>query len=211
MTRERGRGEFGGNLTVMLVSTTLFIRWVFFGLIFFVYSVLYSVSFSVMEKLPPTSYVRLVDIWLINGQLVPFLEVILLTVLELKREGTSAINHHGFKRLTEIKLNSLVMYWKFYKYDYIINQSYVSCLSWLVFGILSSYELGKRDFFSRDVSQSRSKEAFNDVGKTSKLVRCLEITEEIILPITILIFSVIYWTYASIVYFGWRMKWMSNL
>ena len=58
------------------------------------------VSLSVMEKLPPTSYVRLVDIWLINGQLVPFLEVILLTVLELKREGTSAINHHGFKRLT---------------------------------------------------------------------------------------------------------------
>ena len=60
---------------------------------------------SVMEKLPPTSYVRLVDIWLINGQLVPFLEVILLTVLELKREGTSAINHHGFKRLIEISVN----------------------------------------------------------------------------------------------------------
>ena len=53
-----------------------------------------------MEKLPPTSYVRLVDIWLINGQLVPFLEVILLTVLELKRDGISAINHHGFKRST---------------------------------------------------------------------------------------------------------------
>ena len=52
-----------------------------------------------MEKLPPTSYVRLVDIWLINGQLVPFLEVIILTILELKREGVSAINHHGFARL----------------------------------------------------------------------------------------------------------------
>ena len=56
-------------------------------------------SFSVMSKLPPTSYVRLVDIWLINGQLVPFLEVIILTILELKREGVSAINHHGFARL----------------------------------------------------------------------------------------------------------------
>ena len=52
-----------------------------------------------MAKLPPTSYVRLIDIWLINGQLVPFLEVILLTVMELKREGVSAINHHGFARL----------------------------------------------------------------------------------------------------------------
>ena len=57
-----------------------------------------------MEKLPPTSYVRLVDIWLINGQLVPFLEVILLTVVEPKREGTSAINHHGFMRLSKITL-----------------------------------------------------------------------------------------------------------
>ena len=87
------------NLTVMLVSTTLFIRWIISCLIHCLYcNSVYSVSFSVMEKLPPTSYVRLVDIWLINGQLVPFLEVILLTVLELKREGTSAINHHGFKR-----------------------------------------------------------------------------------------------------------------
>ena len=30
---------------------------------------------SVMEKLPATSYVRLVDIWLIFGQLIPFVEV----------------------------------------------------------------------------------------------------------------------------------------
>ena len=88
------------NLTVMLVSTTLFIRWIFSSRHCTVYCTLYSVSFSVMEKLPPTSYVRLVDIWLINGQLVPFLEVILLTVLELKRDGTSAINHHGFMRWT---------------------------------------------------------------------------------------------------------------
>ena len=91
------------NLTVMLVSTTLFIRWIISCLIYTVCT--YSVSSSVMEKLPPTSYVRLVDIWLINGQLVPFLEVILLTVLELKRPEPSAINHHGFKRLTKITVN----------------------------------------------------------------------------------------------------------
>ena len=121
-----------------------------------------------MEKLPPTSYVRLVDIWLINGQLVPFLEVILLTVLELKREGTSAINHHGFKRLTKIAVN--FMCYLFVK--------------------------------TRDVSQSGPKEAFVEVGKTKKLMRCLEITEGIILPIILLIFSLIYWTYALIVYFG---------
>ena len=44
------------NLSVMFVMTTLFV--------------------SVMEKLPQTSYVRMVDIWLIFCQLVPFAEVI---------------------------------------------------------------------------------------------------------------------------------------
>ena len=50
-----------------------------------------------MEKLPPTSYVRLVDVWLIIGQLIPFVEVIILTLREILAE-TDAINHHGFER-----------------------------------------------------------------------------------------------------------------
>ena len=67
-----------------------------------------------MEKLPVTSYVRLVDIWLIVGQLIPFIEVIqlqfeeslksnfpkkvvLFTIVEsYNDDGT--INHHGFER-----------------------------------------------------------------------------------------------------------------
>ena len=48
-----------------------------------------------MEKLPSTSYVRLVDIWLIFGQLIPFTEVILLTLMELYNEEDDEINHHG--------------------------------------------------------------------------------------------------------------------
>ena len=51
-----------------------------------------------MEKLPSTSYVRLVDIWLICGQLIPFIEVILLTLMELYNEDDGVINHHGFAR-----------------------------------------------------------------------------------------------------------------
>ena len=50
------------NLSVMFVMTTLFV--------------------SVMEKLPRTSYIRMVDIWLIYGQLFPFLEVVLITFKE---------------------------------------------------------------------------------------------------------------------------------
>ena len=56
-----------------------------------------SFHFSVMEKLPPTSYVRMVDIWLICGQLIPFVEVMLLTLMELYNE-TDTINHHGHPR-----------------------------------------------------------------------------------------------------------------
>ena len=67
------------NLTVMLVVTTLFI--------------------SVMEKLPPTSYIRMVDIWLIYGILIPFCEVAILTIKEYNNlEKEQSVNHHGSVR-----------------------------------------------------------------------------------------------------------------
>ena len=53
------------NLTNLLVMTTIFV--------------------SVMQKLPPTSYVKFVDYWLIFGQLYLFIEVVLLTVMEKLR------------------------------------------------------------------------------------------------------------------------------
>ena len=55
-----------------------------------------------MDKLPPTSYVRFVDIWLIAGQFLPFLEVVLLTVKELFFE-TETVNHHGSPKTVKIK------------------------------------------------------------------------------------------------------------
>merc|ERR1719210_2781075 len=54
------------NLTTMLVMTTIFI--------------------SKMESLPPTSDIKMIDIWLILCQLVPFFQVVLLTALEYLRE-----------------------------------------------------------------------------------------------------------------------------
>ena len=56
-----------------------------------------SFGFSVMAKLPATSYVRMVDIWLIFTQLYPFLEVVLYTIIELYNEE-EITNHHGFYR-----------------------------------------------------------------------------------------------------------------
>ena len=54
------------NLTTMLVMTTIFI--------------------SKMESLPPTSATKMIDYWLILCQLVPFAQVVLLTLMESLRE-----------------------------------------------------------------------------------------------------------------------------
>ena len=54
------------NLTTMLVMTTIFI--------------------SKMEGLPPTSATKMIDYWLILCQLVPFVQVVLLTTMEYLRE-----------------------------------------------------------------------------------------------------------------------------
>ena len=54
------------NLTTMLVMTTIFI--------------------SKMEGLPPTSDIKMIDIWLVLCQMVPFVEVVLLTSMEYYRD-----------------------------------------------------------------------------------------------------------------------------
>ena len=60
------------NLTTMLVMTTIFI--------------------SKMEGLPPTSDIKMIDIWLVLCQMVPFAEVVLLTAMEYHREDSQ--NEH---------------------------------------------------------------------------------------------------------------------
>ena len=57
------------NLTTMLVMTTIFM--------------------SKMESLPPTSDIKMIDIWLILCQIYPFVEVVLLTAMEYQREEES--------------------------------------------------------------------------------------------------------------------------
>jgi hypothetical protein len=59
------------NLTNMLVMTTLFI--------------------GVMQSLPTTAYVKMIDVWLIGCQLVPFAEVVLLTAMEYFRDGDDIV------------------------------------------------------------------------------------------------------------------------
>ena len=64
------------NLTSLLVLTTLFI--------------------SVSQSLPPTAYVKMIDVWLIFAQMVPFVEVLLHSWMDLHRVTEDReINHHG--------------------------------------------------------------------------------------------------------------------
>ena len=67
------------NLTSLLVLTTLFI--------------------SVSGSLPKTAYVKMIDVWLIFAQLIPFVEVLLHTymdTLRVEEDGKDReVNHHG--------------------------------------------------------------------------------------------------------------------
>ena len=63
------------NLTTMLVMTTIFI--------------------SKMESLPPTSDIKMIDIWLILCQIYPFAEVVLLTAMEYQRDEKKKERKYG--------------------------------------------------------------------------------------------------------------------
>ena len=71
------------NLTTMLVMTTIFI--------------------SKMESLPPTSDIKMVDIWLILCQLVPFVQVVLLTAKEYLREEKPEEDQHFEKQKVKVE------------------------------------------------------------------------------------------------------------
>ena len=66
------------NLTTMMVMTTIFI--------------------SKMESLPPTSDIKMIDIWLVLCQMVPFAEVMLLTAMEYNREDKKKKTKKGEKK-----------------------------------------------------------------------------------------------------------------
>ena len=72
------------NLTTMLVMTTIFI--------------------SKMEGLPPTSDIKMIDIWLVLCQMVPFAEVVLLTAMEYHREDQATNDIVETKLMTVITI-----------------------------------------------------------------------------------------------------------
>ena len=67
------------NLTCMLVNT--FKRSFFFQTLFFFFlEVLATMFVSVSDSLPKTSYIKMVDIWLVTTLCIPFIEVLYLFI-----------------------------------------------------------------------------------------------------------------------------------
>ena len=71
--REYFEGVVGVNLTLMLLLFTIFT--------------------SKIAELPPTSYIKMIDIWLILCMLVPFIEVVLITIIEHYKEENDEDKH----------------------------------------------------------------------------------------------------------------------
>ena len=82
------------NLTTMLVMTTIFI--------------------SKMESLPQTSYMKMIDIWLILCQLAPFAQVVIVTSMEYFRKDD--YDGHQMRMVSEnkrsLRLDSALRRWE---------------------------------------------------------------------------------------------------
>ena len=67
------------NVTAMLVLTTMFI--------------------NVSNNLPKTSYIKMIDVWLLFNLVKPFNDILLTTYIDyLKDDENREINHHGTAR-----------------------------------------------------------------------------------------------------------------
>ena len=53
--------------------------------------VMYTLKGSISSKLPPTSYIKFIDIWLLYGLLLPFFIIILLILIEHLPDNSNVI------------------------------------------------------------------------------------------------------------------------
>ena len=58
--------------------------------------VLTTMFINILDNLPKTSYIKMMDIWLMINLLLPFIEVLLHTYIDcLRNDEDREINHHG--------------------------------------------------------------------------------------------------------------------
>ena len=66
-----------------------------------------TIFISKMESLPPTSDIKMIDIWLILCQIYPFVEVVLLTAMEYRRADEDQKSDVFFLKSEEVNGDSV--------------------------------------------------------------------------------------------------------
>ena len=133
------------NLTGMLVLTTIFM--------------------SVSANLPQTSYVKMIDIWLLFCILIPFFEVLLHTWMDSNRGEKREVNHHGKSVDVSAKVDPMPA----------VNHT----------DLISRRE---------NVQIEALKEYYKN-GKLEKNVKFGEFIGKTVIPVIIIIFTSAYWIY----------------
>ena len=174
------------NLTGMLVLTTIFM--------------------TVSSNLPQTSYVKMIDIWLLFCILVPFFEVLLHVWIDSNRTERRNINNHGDIRtvLGDDDVDKIrpeadnvdqdqeteVTESKDIKYD-----------GWTKFGeitkVFPAQESRKPELISRheDIQVDALRKHYRDVEVREKNIRIGEFLGRRVIPGLVITFMIIYWGY----------------
>ena len=148
-----------------------------------------------MEKLPPTSYVRMVDVWLIFGQLIPFVEVSLLTIMELYNVDMDRVNHHG----TAINTKSNVSIQLCFAYNLKNFHQDISTVQQAFTRI--GFELNGNEEKKGDKSNMMIlTQVFKNIIGDTDIAKWAKTTEKKIVPTLVLAFFCVYWTFGIFCY-----------
>jgi len=187
------------NLTALLVLTTLFI--------------------SVSGALPPTAYVKMIDIWLIFAQIVPFFEVLLHTFMDsMRTEGEREINHHGKtikvgadgkpihdeeEGSSSESLSSTTTLVKPWKENYSGSAKSNRTVPWTEDVIsprdiyINNDNVVNTGLIARDERQEveNRREFYENLETDDFWISIGELTAKVFIPCGILLFAAVYWTY----------------
>ena len=160
------------NLTSQLVLTTLFI--------------------SVSNSLPPTAYVKMIDVWLIFSQLIPFVSVLLHTFMDnMRQEGERKVNNHGKVRI--IKSNTINVVEADDSTD-VSNPQYLDMTQRNEESLVQA-----RKAFYEQANVQENLLHYGEFAGTNCLMKWYKINFEFTakkgIPIVILAFSTVYWAY----------------
>ena len=172
------------NLTTMLVMTTIFI--------------------SKMEGLPPTSETKMIDMWLILCQLVPFIEVMLVTAIEFYKEDEKK---EGDKEEPDMNMSMILADLYAVKMDKDIPVENTEAENSEMVEVSSGNALTQfwEDLCAKHQNEGIIVPHLHFIGKTGLALNdyyfCdISITEEIVVPGTVVFLAIIYFAVAASYY-----------